>query len=106
MRSSKGTLTGGRSRLSHAGFTLTLFASLAVSCVIARRIWQPDLPRPFSVWLYPMTPMLFLGVSAWMMFWALQGRPVESLLGLATVAFGGLLFAFFGRESGAEADPE
>jgi APA family basic amino acid/polyamine antiporter len=78
----------------YSGFTLTLFASLAVSCVIVRRIRQPELPRPFRVFAYPLTPLLFLGVSLWMMFWALQGRPLESLLALATVAAGGLLFLF------------
>lgn len=76
----------------YSGFTLSVFASLAVSCVIIRRIRQPELPRPFRVFAYPLTPLLFLGVSIWMMFWALQGRPLESLLGLATVAFGGILF--------------
>jgi APA family basic amino acid/polyamine antiporter len=76
----------------YSGFTLTLFASLAVSCVIVRRIRYPDMPRPFKVVGYPLTPLLFLGVSAWMMYWALQGRPMESLLALATVGVGGLLF--------------
>jgi APA family basic amino acid/polyamine antiporter len=76
----------------YAGFTLTLFASLAVSCVIVRRIRMPDLARPFQVFAYPLTPLLFLGVSLWMMYWALQGRPTESLLALATVGLGGLLF--------------
>jgi APA family basic amino acid/polyamine antiporter len=80
----------------YSGFTLTLFASLAVSCVIVRRIRQPELPRPFRVWLYPLPPLLFLGVSAWMMFWAFAGRPLESILGLVTVAVGGLLFQFTG----------
>jgi APA family basic amino acid/polyamine antiporter len=83
----------------YSGFTLTLFASLAVSCVIVRRIRQPDLPRPFRVIGYPFTPLLFLGVSLWMMFWALQGRPLESLLALATVGVGGLLFLFTNQRS-------
>jgi APA family basic amino acid/polyamine antiporter len=73
----------------YAGFTLSLFASLAVSCVIVLRWRRPDLARPFRAWGYPLTPILFVGVSAWMMFWAFQGRPVESTLGLLTVAVGG-----------------
>ncbi len=81
----------------YAGFTLTLFASLAVSCVIVRRIREPDLPRPFRVFAYPAPPLLFVGASGWMMYWALQGRPLESLLGLATVGTGGLLFLLTGE---------
>ena len=76
----------------YSGFTLTLFASLAVSCVIVRRIRHPEMPRPFRVFAYPLTPLLFIGVSLWMMYWALQGRPLESLLALATVGLGGILF--------------
>jgi APA family basic amino acid/polyamine antiporter len=82
----------------YSGFTLTLFASLAVSCVILRRIRRPELPRPFEVVAYPATPLLFLGVSLWMMYWALQGRPLESLLALATVAGAGLLFFATGAD--------
>ena len=78
--------------MQYAGFTLALFSSLAVSCVIVLRIRSPDMPRPFRTWGYPLTPILFLSVSGWMMFWAFQGRPVESTLGLLTAALGGVVF--------------
>jgi APA family basic amino acid/polyamine antiporter len=78
--------------MQYAGFTLTLFASLAVSCVIVLRFRRPELPRPFRTWGYPATPLLFLAASAWMMFWSMRGRPLESILGLLTVLAGGLLF--------------
>jgi APA family basic amino acid/polyamine antiporter len=84
----------------YSGFTLSLFASLAVSCVIVLRVRRPDLPRPFRAWGYPFTPLLFLGISAWMMFWAFQGRPVESTLAGATVFAGGLLFWLTTRGTG------
>ena len=77
----------------YAGFTLTLFASLAVSCVIVLRIRRPDLERPFRAWGYPVSPLLFLAVSGWMMYWAIQGRPAESILSLLTVLFGGVILA-------------
>lgn len=76
----------------YAGFTLTLFAALAVSCVIVLRIRRPDLHRPYRAWGYPLTPIVFLALSAWMMAWAFRGRPLESILGIATVLAGGLLF--------------
>ncbi len=81
----------------YAGFTLTLFASLAVSCVIVLRRRRPGLERPFRTWGYPFTPLLFLAVSAWMMVWAFRGRPVESSLSLLTVAIGGLAFVLLAR---------
>ena len=81
----------------YAGFTLTLFASLAVSCVIVLRVRNPEWKRPFRAWGYPLSPILFLAMSGWMMFWAFQGRPLESILSLVTVFVGGLIFALFLR---------
>jgi APA family basic amino acid/polyamine antiporter len=77
----------------YAGFTLSLFASLAVSCVIALRLRAPDAERPFRAWGYPLSPLLFIGVSVWMMFWAFRGRPLESSLAFLTVLLGGVIFA-------------
>ncbi len=85
----------------YAGFTLTLFTSLAVSCVFVLRFRRPDLVRPFRAWGYPWTLLLFLAISAWTMAWAIRGRPVESLLALATVAGGGLGFALLRRRASA-----
>ncbi len=76
----------------YTGFTLTLFGSLAVLSVIVLRFRRPELPRPFRAWGYPATPLVFLGVASWMMFWAYRGRPVESRLALLTVAAGGAAF--------------
>ena len=87
----------------YAGFTLTLFASLAVSCVIVLRVRSPEVERPFRAWGYPISPVLFLAVSGWMMFWAFQGRPVESILSLLTVLVGGLIFALFVRRGSSGA---
>jgi APA family basic amino acid/polyamine antiporter len=83
--------------LSYAGFTLTLFASLAVSCVIVLRVTRPNAPRPFRAWGYPVTPLIFLTVSAWTLVWAYTDRPEESRLGLATAALGGALCAALTR---------
>jgi APA family basic amino acid/polyamine antiporter len=77
----------------YAGFTISLFASLAVSCVIVLRVRRPDAERPFRAWGYPLSPLLFLAVSAWMMYWAFQGRPIESTLAFLTVLLGGVIFA-------------
>jgi APA family basic amino acid/polyamine antiporter len=83
----------------YAGFTLSLFGSLAVASVVVLRWRRPDLARPFRAWGYPLTPLLFVSVSLWMMYWAFQGRPAESSLGLATVAVGGLVH-WIARRSG------
>jgi APA family basic amino acid/polyamine antiporter len=78
--------------LSYAGFTLALMSALAVSCVIVLRFKLPDMERPFKVWAYPFPPLFFMVISIWTMYWAFQGRPVESTLALLTVAAGGGIF--------------
>jgi len=84
--------------IQYAGFTLTLFSSLAVACVIVLRIRRPDMPRPFRVWGYPWPPLLYLSVSVWVMVWAAHARPIESFLALATVCAGGLLFVILPKQ--------
>jgi APA family basic amino acid/polyamine antiporter len=76
----------------YVGFTLTLFASIAISCVIVLRIRKPNMSRPFRAWGYPLTPLLFLAVSVWALIWNFRGRPLESILSVATVFLGGALF--------------
>jgi APA family basic amino acid/polyamine antiporter len=84
----------------YAGFTITLFGSLAVLCVIVLRFKRPEMPRPFKTWGYPVTPILFLVLAGITMTWAMGGRPLESTLGLATVAIGGVIFyVMAGRKS-------
>jgi APA family basic amino acid/polyamine antiporter len=87
----------------YAGFTVTLFASLAVSCVIVLRIRRPQADRPFRTWGYPLSPLIFLAVAAWTMYWAFRGRPVESTLSFVTVLLGGLAFRFAARRAPAVA---
>jgi APA family basic amino acid/polyamine antiporter len=43
--------------------------------VIVLRITQPDLPRPYRCWGYPVTPLLFLAVSLWMMWHIMRSNP-------------------------------
>jgi APA family basic amino acid/polyamine antiporter len=78
----------------YAGFTLTLFSALAVSCVIVLRIRRPEMPRPFKAWGYPWTPLAFLAITGWTMGWNIINRPRESSLGLLTVLMGGLVVSF------------
>jgi basic amino acid/polyamine antiporter, APA family len=63
------------------------------------RAREPGLERPYKVWLYPITPLLFLIITLWMMIFVVLGKPTESLLGLIT-AIAGLIIFFFSREPG------
>jgi APA family basic amino acid/polyamine antiporter len=78
--------------LVYVQFTLILSSFLTVLGVIVLRVRAPGLPRPYRTWGYPLTPLFFLGISAWMMIYILRDRPVESLAGLGTMLSGLLLY--------------
>lgn len=80
--------------LTYLGFTLTLSSFITVLGVFVHRMKFPDAPRPYKTWGYPVTPLIFLGISAWMLIYILLDKPQESLAGLMTI-FVGLLVYFF-----------
>ena len=53
--------------VNYVQFSLTLCSTLTVFGVFVLRWRQPDLPRPYKVWGYPITPLIFLAISAWML---------------------------------------
>jgi APA family basic amino acid/polyamine antiporter len=74
--------------ITYLGFTLTLSSFLTVLGVFVHRMRFPDVPRPYKTWGYPVTPLIFLAISLWMLIFIFQGKPVESLAGLGTIALG------------------
>ena len=50
------------------------------------------LPRPVRAWGYPVTPLIFLAVSGWMLWHVFRNTPRESLAGLATLLAGLIVF--------------
>jgi APA family basic amino acid/polyamine antiporter len=79
-------------------FSLTLCSFLAVAGVIVLRQTRPDLPRPYRVWGYPLTPLVFLGVTGFMMYYLFSERPLQSLASLGLMASGLLLYVLSKRD--------
>ena len=79
--------------LVFAGFTLGLNTFFTVLGVFVLRWTRPELPRPYRTALYPLPPLLFLGVTGWTLTYILWERPIEGLWGLGIVASGALAFA-------------
>ena len=78
-------------------FSLTLCSFLAVVGVIVLRWKEPGLPRPYRTWGYPITPLVFLGVTAFMMYHLVVERPLQSLAGLAIMLTGLAVYAYSQR---------
>ncbi len=80
--------------VSYVQFSLTLCSALTVLGVFVLRWKRPELPRPYRVWGYPITPAVFLAISAWMLWHLLaeSSTRTPSLLGLGTAALGLIIY--------------
>ena len=82
--------------LIYAQFALLACGFLTVFGVIVLRFTQPNLPRPFRVPFYPVTPILFLGISAFTMAYSAAERPIEALFGGLTLLAGLIVYQVVG----------
>ena len=91
-------LAGWASLLALSGsyeqlFTYVMFASIllhmlgAVGVLLLRRT-QPDTPRPYRVWAYPVVPVIYILASGAFVMNTLIERPTESLAGVVFLALG------------------
>jgi len=78
--------------LIYVQFTLILCSFLTVLGLLVFRFKNPDLTHPHRVLGYPLTPLVFLGISGLMMFYIVKTTPVESAAGLGTMLLGLLIY--------------
>jgi APA family basic amino acid/polyamine antiporter len=78
--------------LVFAGFTLALNSFATVLGVFVLRRKQPDLPRPYRTFLYPLPPLIYLALTGWTLYFVLINRPVEGLFGLGIITLGLVLY--------------
>ncbi len=82
--------------VNYIGVMLSLSAFLTVLGVFVLRVTAPDLPRPYRTLGYPVTPVVFLLVTGWMMFFVIRERPMVTVAGAGTLA-AGLVIYFIDR---------
>src|SRR5208282_6472773 len=73
-------------------FSLTFCSFFAVLGVIKMRITHPNLARPYRAWGYPVTPLIFLGVTFFIMYYLVVNRPLQSLAGFAMMLAGLVIY--------------
>lgn len=73
-------------------FTLDIFTFSTVLGVIVMRIRKPEEPRPYKTFLFPLPPLIFLAATGWTMFFLLRERTTESLVALALVSLGLVIY--------------
>jgi APA family basic amino acid/polyamine antiporter len=80
-------------------FASWIFYGMTVTGVLILRRREPDRERPYRMWGYPVTPILFAGVSFWFVLNTLVTRPGPSLLGLAIIATGIPVYFYWRRSA-------
>ncbi len=80
-------------------FALLFCSFFTVLGVIKLRITHPELQRPYRAWGYPVTPVVFLIVTGFMMYHLLTERPLQSALGTLIMVAGVLIYALFRKRS-------
>ena len=85
--------------LVFAGFTLALNSFATVLGVFVLRWRQPDLPRPYRTFLYPLPPLVYLGLTGWTLWFVLMNRPAEGLFGLGVIGSGLVVYWLSGGRS-------
>jgi APA family basic amino acid/polyamine antiporter len=77
------------SLLMFVGFTLSITAAATVLGAWRLRITEPDLERPFRTPLWPLPPLVFVGLATWMVVFSLSERPWAGLAGVLVLALVG-----------------
>lgn len=83
--------------LMYTGIALIITNSATVAAVFVLRKREPDLPRPYKVWGYPGTPILFLAVNAWILFYTFKEQTVESIIGVS-LFLASILLYYLGKK--------
>jgi len=83
-------------------FSLLFCSFFTVLGVIKLRFTHPTLPRPYRAWGCPVTPLVFLLVTGFMMYYLLTERPLQSFMGMSIMISGLLIYAIFHKR----ADPD
>jgi APA family basic amino acid/polyamine antiporter len=87
--------------VNYVQFSLMLSSTFTVLGVIVLRWRRPDLPRPYRTWGYPITPLIFLAISCWMLWHMLEDPSTRqaSFWGLATALLGLVVYFLSPRQA-------
>lgn len=77
-----------QSILLFSGFILCLNTVFAVGGIFVLRWRQPDLPRPYRTWLFPIPPLIYLGLMFWTLFFITKSQPKEALIATGIILAG------------------
>ena len=78
----------------YTGIILIITTSITVCSLIYLRIKEPNLKRAYKVWGYPFTPITFVILNTWILYYTIRLQPFESLIGVCLIVISlGLYFS-------------
>jgi APA family basic amino acid/polyamine antiporter len=83
----------------YAIFALTMFYALTAGAVFVFRRRHPDIARPYKTWGYPVVPVLFIVVSAWLIGTTIWNTPLQSSIGLGLIVLGLPVYWYWERQN-------
>ena len=99
------TFTGTYDQLAtYVVFVSWLFYAMSCAAVIRLRHIAPDLPRPYRAWGYPVTPLIFVAFSLWLVANTIREAPRDAAIGTGIVALGLPLYWWFSQKRGRIGD--
>jgi basic amino acid/polyamine antiporter, APA family len=82
---------------TYAIFCAWIFYLLVVVALMILRRRAPSIPRPYRMFGYPFTPLVFAGVTVWFLITNVTGNPVPSLAGMVILAAGIPVYLIWGK---------
>jgi len=99
------TLTGEyRWLYTYVVFAEFVFYALMCGALIRLRRRRADMARPYRAWGYPVTPILFILFSLWLVGNTIIQDPIESAITVGLIAAGVPFYLYFKRRSAAVGD--
>ncbi|MEL6301644.1 MAG: amino acid permease [Pseudomonadota bacterium] len=83
--------------LKFSGFILALNTLATVVGLFVLRWREPERLRPFRAWGYPVTPIIFLALTGWTLWYVFTDEPLTGLLALGIIAAGLVSYALSAR---------
>jgi APA family basic amino acid/polyamine antiporter len=86
-----------RQLFSLAIFAEWLFYMISASTVFVLRRKEPDAPRPYSAWGYPVVPAMFIAAAAVLLCYTFTENIRNSAWGVVVIAVGVPVYGYFAR---------
>ncbi len=80
-------------------FALVIFFAATGLSIIVLRHKQPDRPRPYRAWGYPILPVFWVGINIWIFLNTVIAQPRKSLIGFFILCLGIPAYFYWRRKA-------